>query len=152
AAKFTHPADGTGCIEKLEAKGGCSTIDDASTLEAEVDAFVLDVVQSVDPGYPVAVLNKCSAGKKQCVAKKAAALLGCHAKAQTKGALDPKCLIKARQKFDGSFLVPPKPSAGCFEKLEAKEKAGEPATVCLTHDDTAAVESKVDHFIDDVVR
>jgi hypothetical protein len=151
-AKFSHPSDGTGCIEKAEAKGGCSIVGDAAALETKVDTFVLDVVQNLDPGYPVAVLNKCSAGKKKCVAKKTAGLLGCHAKANSAGALDPDCLIKARQKFDGSFRVPPDAAAGCFEKLEAKEKPADPATVCLTHDDTAAIEAKVDAFVDDIVR
>jgi hypothetical protein len=151
-AKFSHPLDGTGCIEKIEAKGGCSIVGDAAVLETKVDAFVLAVVQDLDPGYPAPVLNKCSAGKKKCVAKKATGLLGCHAKADTAGTLDFKCLVKVRQKFDGSFLVPPNAAAGCFEKLEGKEKPADPATVCLTHDDTAAVEATVDAFVNDVVR
>ncbi len=142
--KFSHPADNRGCIEKLEAKGGCATSGDAAVLAGKIDAFVLDVVQELDPGYPAAVLNKCSAGKKKCVAKKAAGLLGCHVKAETKGVLDPNCLLKRKQRFDGALLVPPNPAKGCFEKLEATGS-------CLTYDDTAALEAKIDAFVDDVV-
>jgi len=64
-------------------------------------------------------------------------LIGCHAKADTKGELDPDCLIEVRRAFDGSLLVPPKAAKGCFEKRE-----GKPATVCLTHDDTATIEAR----------
>ena len=146
--KFSHPSDNKGCIEKVEAKGGCSALNNAAILAAQIDAFVLDAVQNLDPGYPVAVLNKCSADKKKCVAKGAAKLLGCHAKADTKGELDPNCLIKRRQAFDGSLLVPPDAGKGCFEKVEAKET---PEAICLTHDDTATLEAKIDAFVTDVV-
>jgi hypothetical protein len=140
--KFDGGADPTkGCFEKLEAKGGCLTLDDTAALEAKVDAFVLDVVTSVDPGYPAAVLNLCSAKKKGCIAKKTQALLKCHAKAEKKGVfVDPLCVQKAEDKFDGGA----DPTKGCFEKLEAKPP-------CLTLDDTAALEAKIDAFVQDVV-
>src|SRR5262249_56249356 len=116
-AKFTHPSDSTGCIEKVEAKGGCATIGEAAGLESKVDAFVLDVVNELDPGYPTPVLNKCSAGKKKCVASKVKAMLGCYGKAAGKGLpLDPLCIQKAKDKFDGGI----DPTKGCFAKLEAK--------------------------------
>jgi hypothetical protein len=137
-----------GCFEKLENKQDpakpetrCLTEDDTASAEAKIDAFVLNVVQAVDPGFPTPILNVCSAGKKKCVSKKTKALLKCHVKAEAKGVvLDAVCVQKAKDKFDGGL----DPSKGCFEKLEA-------VPGCLTEDDTAAVEAKVDAFIDDIV-
>jgi hypothetical protein len=139
------PADG--CFEKLETKndGPCVTSDDTSPLENKVDAFVLDVVTELDPSYPTPVLNGCSAGKKKCVAKKAAALLKCHEKAVKVGSpllADPACLQKAMDKFDGGI----NPAKGCFEKLETKFQAN-----CATFDDTSTMEAKVDAFVTDVL-
>jgi len=126
-----------GCFAKLEAKGGCLTTGDTAALEGKVDAFVSDVVQGLDPGYPAPVTNTCSAGKKTCVAKKAKALLKCHSKAEKTGTLDATCVQKAQIKFAD-------PVNGCFAKLEAKGG-------CLTTGDTTALESTVDAFVDDVV-
>ena len=130
-----------GCFAKNEAKnlGPCVTTGDTTPIENKVDAFVLDVVQELDPGYPVVVLNKCSAGKKKCVFKKAAALLTCHRKAFGP-LIDPACLQKAKDKFDGGL----NPARGCFAKLELKPP-------CLTTGDTAALEAKVDAFVQDVL-
>jgi hypothetical protein len=97
-----------------------------------------------------ATLNACSAAKKKCVAKKAAALLKCHTKNEKPPAgLTPVnfalCLQKAKDKFDGGL----NPAKGCFAKLEAKFPPGPGG--CLTINDTAALEAKVDAFVDDVV-
>ncbi len=133
-----------GCFARLEARDdNCLTFGDTTALEAKVDAFVLDVVQELDPAFPTPVRNKCSAGKKKCVSDKTKALLKCHAKAERKGVvLDPVCIQKAENKFDGGS----KPSAGCFEKRETKNDGP-----CPTFDDTAAFEAKVDAFVSDVV-
>jgi hypothetical protein len=94
-----------------------------------------------------ATLNACAAGKKKCVSKKVAAILKCHIKAETppKG-LAPAdlatCIHKARDKFDGGA----DPTKGCFATLERKFGAA-----CLTTNDTAALEAKVDAFVDDAV-
>ena len=140
------PPDATkGCVEKLEAKyapasaAPCATFDDTAALEQLVDAFVDDIVTDVDPGYPAPVLNKCAAGKKKCIANLAHALLTCHKKAATTGVLDPNCLLKAQQKFDGNLLVPPDPTKGCVAKLEAKYPPASPEA-CLTFDATAALD------------
>lgn len=96
-------------------------------------------------GTPASALapNKCGSKKISCVGKKMAALLKCHNKAEKSGvAVDPNCITKAETKFDGGA----DPTKGCFEKLEP----GDPA--CLTLDDTASMESKVDAFVLDVVR
>jgi hypothetical protein len=131
-----------GCFAKLEIKndGPCLTNADTSAMENKVDAFVTDVVSELDPN-PAPDQNDCSAGKKKCVLKKAAALLKCHEKAVKDGLpLDAACTQKAKDKFDGGTA----PSKGCFEKLEAKGG-------CLTLDDTAALEAKVDSFVQDVL-
>jgi hypothetical protein len=144
--KFSLPEKG--CMEKLEAKAvkdpvksPCATSGDAGSLEAKVDAFVLDVVTELDPGYPAPILNKCSAGKKKCVANKVKGILGCYGKDATKP--DPAallaCIQKAQAKFDGGV----DPTKGCFAKLEAKPG-------CITTGDTAALEAKVDAFALDV--
>jgi hypothetical protein len=89
----------------------------------------------------VSVNEKCTAGKTKCVMKKTTGLLQCHVKAEATGlAVDPSCITKAEDKFDGGAV----PTKGCFEKLEAKGG-------CMTQDDTAAVETLVDTFVDDIV-
>jgi cysteine-rich repeat protein len=137
-----------GCFAKLEAKSPpgsespCLTFGDSAALDSAASAFVDQMVRAVDPAYPAIVTNKCSAGKKKCISKKAAALLKCHEKSEAKG-IDPnakECLDKARAKFDGGA----KPEKGCFAKLEAKGG-------CPTSGDTGTVESAVDAFVDDVV-
>jgi hypothetical protein len=138
--KFDGGATATdGCFEKLETKFGveCLTQDDQAIVETRVDAFVADVVAALEPSYPAVVTSPCTAGKLKCVAQNNAALLNCQAKAALKGTLDPKCVLKAQQKFDGALLDPPDASKGCFEKLEEK------ADGCLTTDDTAALAQEV---------
>ena len=137
------PPNGTkGCIQKLQQKGNCLTGDETITMETKIDAFVDDVVNTLDPGGPH--VNGCQAGKKKCVSKKAKCLLGCHAKFETKGVFDSGCLLKCMQKFDGNLLVPADPTKGCIHKLQAKGD-------CLTADETTTMEAKVDAFVDDVV-
>ena len=80
------------------------------------------------------VQNTCSSAKKKCAAKKTAALLKCHAKAEAKAVpVDPNCVNKVVTKFNS-----------CFTKAELK-------TPCLTIGDTAAIEATVDAFVNDVV-
>jgi hypothetical protein len=134
--KFDGGLDPTkGCFAKLEAKPPCLTTGDTASMEAAIDAFVLDVVQELDPGYPAPVLNKCSAGKKKNTGGKLAGKLGCIAKAFGKapGTVDPACLLKAETKFSTAW-----------GKLEAKPP-------CLTTGDAAALEAKVDAFMNDVI-
>jgi hypothetical protein len=137
----TAPAKG--CFAKLEAAndGPCLTTDDTSAIETKIDAFVLDVVSELDPAYPAPVQNDCSAGKKRCVLKKSAALMKCNEHNVKFGVpIDPACGQKAKDKFDGGI----DPTAGCFERLEARFS-------CPTNDDTAALEGKVDNFVTDVL-
>jgi len=93
-----------------------------------------------------ATLNPCSAAKKKCVAKKAAALLKCHFKDEkppglSAGAMT-TCLQKAKDKFDGGVT----PAKGCFAKLEAKYPGG-----CLTVGDTTTLENITDAYVAQVV-
>jgi hypothetical protein len=91
--------------------------------------------------YPTPIQNDCSTGKKKCVLKKAAALMKCNEKAAKAGLpADPACGQKARDKFDGGA----DPTQSCFERLEAKPP-------CLTNDDSALLEAKVDDFVVDVL-
>ncbi|HEY2386718.1 MAG TPA: hypothetical protein VGK30_07130 [Candidatus Binatia bacterium] len=137
---------GKGCFGKLEAKhpGACLTYDDTTALESTIDTFVNDVVTQVDPSYPAALQNLCSAGKKKCVAKKTAALLKCHVKKEKPPGIPPEtfaaCVQRARDKFDGG------PMPGCIATLEAKYPGN-----CPTTGDAGVLESKVDTFVSDAV-
>lgn len=103
--------------------------------------LVLGVAVGVATGAEAA-LNKCAAAKRVCVAKKAAALLGCYAKAAKPPGLKPgkleACVRKVEDKFDGGS----DPAKGCFAKLERKF-----AGSCLTTADTSNVEADVDAFV-----
>ncbi len=123
------------CFDKAETNTPCLTTADAGITEAKIDAFVLDVVQELDPGYPAPVLSKCGACKKKAAAAKATAKLGCLAKAfgKSPGTVDPACRAKAEAKF-----------AKAFAKCEAKPP-------CMTTGDEAAIENKVDAFYSDAV-
>ena len=85
-------------------------------------------------------INKCTAGKITCALKKKTCLLGCYKKAATGVLLDPLCLAKCRSKFDGGG----DPAKSCFGKLEGK-------LFCLTVGDTAAIEQKVDGFVESMI-
>jgi hypothetical protein len=47
--QLVPPNPAKGCIQKLQAKGGCSTPDETVAMEAKIDAFVNDVVCDFDP-------------------------------------------------------------------------------------------------------
>src|SRR5262245_60539046 len=87
-------------------------------------------------------VSKCAAGKVNCVIKKAKAILGCYKKAAATNFVDPTCITKAQDKFDGGA----EPTKGCFEKLENKSPND-----CLTVNDTAALEADIDAFAADIV-
>ena len=129
-----------GCFAKLEKKGGCLTTGDAAAVDAQVQAFVLDVVHALDPTFPPPTKSACGAGKKKCVAKEASGLLACHAKASLKGTLDPKCVLKQTSRYDGGA----KPTKACFAKLESKGS-------CTTTADSAALQATTDDFLNAVL-
>ncbi len=140
-AKFDGGAKPSkGCFAKLEAKGKCLTTGDAATLRSTSDTFGASVADAVDPALPAVAKSACAAGKERCVAKLASGLLDCHAKAELKGTLDPKCVEKAETKYDGGA----KPAKGCVAKLEAKGG-------CPTTGDATALHAMAGAFVDDVV-
>lgn len=120
-------------FEKLEAKGGCITSGDASTIEATVDAFTADVDTQLNAAGPPGA-NKCQAGKIKAAAAKASCLLALKATAAATGnilePLDPAKLAKCLAKY-----------ATAFSKLE--DKGG-----CVTSGDAAVIEGKIDAFVD----
>ena len=149
--KYTDKFDGgtdptKGCFARLEAEndGTCITFGDFAAHEAKVDAFVLDVVQELDPGYPVPLLNTCSAGKKKCVLKRTVGWLKCEERCDKDwpnqcGNVQIMCRSKVMVKYNGGN----DPAAGCFAKLESKGG-------CITTGDSGALEAKLDSFIADV--
>ncbi len=142
AFKFDGGPDPTrGCFEKLELPGHCFTEDDTTPFENAVNNFVLGVVNQLDPSYPSAIIDRCSATKKKCVIKLGYALLGCRAKYEAKNLpTDPVCLQKALDKFDGGLF----PEKNCFTVAETKYGP------CQTTGESATLEASVDHFMSDV--
>ena len=120
-------------FDKLESKGNCITSGDANPLEAAVDGFRTDVVAELNPSGPPSS-NKCQAGKIKAAATKTSCLLGLKAKAAATGnilePLDPVKVAKCLEKY-----------ATAFSKLE--DKGG-----CATSGDAAAIEGKIDAFVD----
>src|SRR5262249_20464038 len=123
---------GKGCFDKNDAKIGndCSQTGDATAQLNAADAFVLDVVTDIDPGYPTPTLSKCGAARKKCVGKKAAGLMGCDAKTNKDGVGDPTCAPKIQDKFGGA--------KGCDVNALAK------GTDCQGSATTGSLETKTD--------
>ena len=116
---------------KVEAKGGCFTTNDASTIEGKVDAHVQDLENTLH--LTGATPSKCSSKKFKGAGKKGLCLLICHGKAQRKGLplSDPliaACMQKCRDKFSAAF--------------SKAEEAGD----CRTTGDATTVETKIDVF------
>jgi hypothetical protein len=79
---------------------------------ATVVGFAMVLV--VAPAASAAPISRCNAAKKKCIGKYVAAVLGCHAKAETKGeAVAAECVAKAVAKVTGG-------GKGCFDKNDAK--------------------------------
>jgi hypothetical protein len=121
--------------DKAEAKGGCTTTGDKTTIENKVDAFVDDVVDELGGSPAGAILTtdaarKCAATKIKTAGKKAAAKLKCTAKGAQRATIpDPNCLSKATFKFSSKW-----------DKAEAKGG-------CATTGDKTTIENKVDAFV-----
>ncbi len=87
-----------------------------------------------------APVSKCNAVKKRCIGKYVTAVMGCHAKAESKGlVVDPVCLAKAAARITGG-------GKGCFDKVDAI-----PANDCSVSGDAAEQSSVADGFVIDVV-
>jgi len=86
-----------------------------------------------------APISKCDAAKKKCLGKYVAAALGCHAKAEQRGAaVEAACLAKAGAKVSGG-------GKGCFDKAAA------PPNDCSTQGDLSARLGEADAAILDLV-
>jgi hypothetical protein len=125
---------------EAEAKGGCMTTQDVATIEAKVDAHRTDLGQTL---VETGAASKCTGAKVRAAGKKALCQLGCSGKAALKGlALTDVeialCLQKCSDKFTKAFAA--------AEKLPATAKNGS----CHTTGDAAAIETKIDAFVEDV--
>jgi hypothetical protein len=115
---------------KVEAKGGCITNSDATTIENKVDAEDgnLQTILQV-----TGTASKCTAGKFKDSGKKSSCKLACYAKAATLGtAVDTNCLSKCTVKF----------TAACSKD----ETKGD----CHTSGNCTTVENSIDAFTADV--
>ncbi len=123
--------------DKTEAKGGCTTTGDKTTIENKVDAFVDDVVDELAGSPAGAILTtdparRCAASKIKSAGSKASAKLKCTGKAaQLGGPPNSLCLSKATGKFSSKW-----------DKAEAKGG-------CATTGDKTTLENKVDAFVTD---
>ena len=120
---------------KAEAKGGCFTSNDESTIEGKVDTHVQDLENTLH--LTGATASKCTSKKFKDAGKKGLCLLICHGKAQRKGVplSDPliaACMQKCRDKFSAAYTK--------------DEALGD----CRTTGDTSTVEGKIDTFADGV--
>jgi hypothetical protein len=104
-------------------------------------AAVLAALLACGSSADADTVSKCSAGKVNCAIQKTKCTLGCYKKAAGSNSVDPVCLQKCEDKFDGG----PKPAKGCFEKLENKVPND-----CQTFDDTGTMKTKTDAFALDI--
>jgi hypothetical protein len=96
---------------KLEAKGGCTTSEDAPVLDADLASFASDLDALVGAGNE----SRCDAGKLKCTGKYVRGALRCYAKAARRsGDVDPQCLTEKLALFSDG----PK---SCYERAIARE-------------------------------
>ncbi len=127
------------CIAKVETKfidgfakaqeqPDCQTTGDASTIETAINSFVNDAVTELRPRFP----SKCSRKKLAESGDKANHKLDCHeTAAKLGGTVDAGCLMNAETAFTNGFTQ--------------AETEGD----CLSTGDTAAIEAKIDAFVND---
>jgi hypothetical protein len=119
------------CSTDRAAAESCLTRGDEAAIRALVDVFVEEIVNDL---WPDVVPDLCAATKLTATGKLAADKLACYAKAVKKGRLvDDACLSQAEDRFSASFA-----------KADAQQ-------ACLITGDAAAIGTKVDTFIADVV-
>lgn len=122
------------CFHAAERRNVCLTTGDVGAIQAKIEAFVVDAVADVTPGFPYPITNKCAAGKQQAVAEATATKLECFEEAfRSGGIVDPACFARPESRF-----------AYIWAKLESNGG-------CLTEGDSAALEVKLDAFVADIV-
>ncbi len=133
-AKIT--GGGKGCFDKADTKNdGCTQLGDAGSQLAAADAFIIDVVDDIDPNYPTPHINKCDAAEKKCAGKKASGLMGCSAKENKDGVGDPTCAPKIQGKFSNVD------NKGCFDKAVIKNDGPCDGATAI------GIETKVDNWV-----
>ena len=94
---------------------------------------------------PAPPRNTCDAGKLKCMRNKAACILKVHEKAMRTGTVPDAAKIALCQvKFDD-------PAKGCVAKVEAKQTAEKPETICSISGNTAVLEGIVDAYVTDAL-
>jgi hypothetical protein len=146
------------CLAKLESKQNpakpktlCSKTGDLVGLTLANDDFVTDVVSAIDPAFPtVGPPSACDGGKKTCVAKRTACLLKVLAAATKKGVPAAVAAVQAcKDKFDGGAKGFAK---GCLGKLQAKQNADKPKTLCAVTDDGTALGARIETYVDETLQ
>jgi hypothetical protein len=122
------------CFRVAERRNVCQTTGDVGAIQAKIQAFVVDAVRDVTPGFPFPISNRCAAGKQKSVAEATATKLECFEEAfRRDGIVDPACFAKPESHF-----------AYRWARLEGNGG-------CLTEGDNAALEAKLDAFVADIV-
>jgi hypothetical protein len=124
-----------GCFRNAERRKDCGLkIGDRTAHQDRIDAFVEEIVKDLDPQYPATITNLCLVGKLNALASAAGDKLTCFAVAfQSEGTVDQFRLRRAKERL-----------AQRWTKLEAHGD-------CLTTGDLAALEAKIDQFVQDTV-
>jgi hypothetical protein len=90
------------CFRAAERRNVCRTLGDVFILNAKIEAFVLDVLDDVTPGFPYPTVNKCAANKQKEIAEATSAKLGCFEEAfrREPGIVSTACLAQAQAQFE----------------------------------------------------
>ena len=125
----------TDCFRDAERNYDCRTTDDVVPIQEKIEAFVLDAVVDLTPGFPYPVVNTCIAGKEKALAEFTSDRLGCFEDAfrRDPGAVDATCFDRPEARY-----------VYAWDKLEGNGG-------CVTFDDDAALAVKSDAFIADIV-
>jgi hypothetical protein len=126
----------TECFQNAERRyNDCLTLNDVVAVHERIEAFVLDAVEDVTPGFPYPITNRCASGKQQTIAEATAAKLGCYEDAfrRAPGTVDPACYVRPESQY-----------AYQFAKLEGNGG-------CLTSGDDAVLQQKIDTFVAEMI-
>jgi hypothetical protein len=94
---------------KLEARGNCTTSEDAPILDADLTSFASDLAALVGAGTE----SRCDAGKLECTGKYVQGALRCYAKsARRSGDVDTQCLAEELTEFSEG-------AKSCYERAIA---------------------------------
>jgi len=90
------------CFRAAERRNVCRTLGDVFQVNAKIEAFVLDVIRDVTPGFPFPTVNKCAAGKQKELAEATSAKMGCFEEAfrRDPGLVSSACLALAQAQFE----------------------------------------------------